>query len=237
MDSKHDCPICMETINTNINCVTTECGHLFHTNCLFKSFNTNNSGCPLCRQALVESSNDDDDEESLFSENGEEDTEYSEDIRMDTYENENHLLRGFRWLFQQQQDEVENNNQNHSIFDGNSMAITPNSLRNFRAINPNSLEHDLDEEVEQEMEEEWSQSITDSNNAQENLKNIETLLKSRKVSYNQILHALVYLSHPDDFDFIEFSNTFEKVNNLVSRNLSQENQNDQGPMTIDELRV
>ena len=93
------------------------------------------------------------------------------------------------------------------------------------------------EEEEQELEDEWTQTITDSNDAQENLKNIETLLKSRKISYNQILHALVYLSHPDDFDFIEFSNTFEKVNNIVSRNLSPENQNDQGPMTIDELRV
>ena len=62
-----DCPICLEPI-TNINCTTTECGHTFHSCCIFKNLSQNN-GCPMCRKELVEvvDSEDDDDEDDLES--------------------------------------------------------------------------------------------------------------------------------------------------------------------------
>ena len=57
-----ECSICYDGIGA-INCVVTECGHKFHTSCLFKSFNTGMDGCPLCRQELVEAVDEDDDDD------------------------------------------------------------------------------------------------------------------------------------------------------------------------------
>jgi uncharacterized Zn finger protein (UPF0148 family) len=51
----------MELIS-NVNCCTTECGHSFHSTCLFKNF-SNSSDCPLCRKELVIYSEEEDDEE------------------------------------------------------------------------------------------------------------------------------------------------------------------------------
>ena len=51
MSSNSECPICMELIS-NVNCCTTECGHSFHSSCLFKNF-TNSVDCPLCRKELI----------------------------------------------------------------------------------------------------------------------------------------------------------------------------------------
>ena len=60
-----DCPICLEQITT-INCTTTECGHTFHSCCIFKNL-TQNNGCPLCRKELVEVIESDEDNESYNS--------------------------------------------------------------------------------------------------------------------------------------------------------------------------
>lgn len=49
-----DCPICYEQIFVGRNCVTTECGHTFHTNCLLKNTRFNGYGCPYCREKLVD---------------------------------------------------------------------------------------------------------------------------------------------------------------------------------------
>jgi len=47
-----DCAICLETL-TNTKCCTTDCGHTFHSRCIFKNFK-NSFDCPLCRRELVE---------------------------------------------------------------------------------------------------------------------------------------------------------------------------------------
>jgi hypothetical protein len=55
MSAQIDCPICMDCIeSTTKNCVTTECGHCFHTNCLMKSVAHNGFGCPYCRNKMAE---------------------------------------------------------------------------------------------------------------------------------------------------------------------------------------
>jgi hypothetical protein len=80
-----DCPICMDCIETSKNCVTTECGHCFHTNCLMQSVATNGFGCPYCRTVMAQVT---DDESTVYP--GEEDEdEYDEEIDEDT-------MRGFR---------------------------------------------------------------------------------------------------------------------------------------------
>lgn len=44
-----ECSICMEAIQGNTNISTTECGHSFHHQCLYK-WNRRHTNCPLCRK-------------------------------------------------------------------------------------------------------------------------------------------------------------------------------------------
>lgn len=79
-----ECPICYVDINPGKNCVTTECGHTFHTNCLMKNVVFNGFGCPFCRTEMVEDveDNEDDigsDEEDEDIDSDEEDGEDEED--------------------------------------------------------------------------------------------------------------------------------------------------------------
>lgn len=70
----HECPICFDIINST-NQTITECGHVFHTNCLMKNVMHNGFGCPYCRTRMCEDehlADDQDDEEN------EEDSDYSE---------------------------------------------------------------------------------------------------------------------------------------------------------------
>ena len=72
MSAPIDCPICMDCIeSTTKNCVTTECGHCFHTNCLMTSIAHNGFGCPYCRTAMAEEPEEEEenvwfDEEEMF---------------------------------------------------------------------------------------------------------------------------------------------------------------------------
>jgi len=58
-----ECPICLEDIFMNKNCVTTECGHTFHCSCLLKNASHNGFGCPFCRKVLAEEIIDDDEDD------------------------------------------------------------------------------------------------------------------------------------------------------------------------------
>jgi len=90
MSTQKECPICMEIIDFNKNCVTTECGHCFHTNCLMTSVAHNGFGCPYCRTAMAEEIKDEEEEED--EEEHEEDDEEEEDMFNDN------SLRGFRFF-------------------------------------------------------------------------------------------------------------------------------------------
>ena len=86
-----DCPICMEIILTSTNCVTTECGHVFHSSCLMKNTSINGYGCPCCRAQMT-----DEPDESINSE-----YESDDEFEFDMVEEENYIFMGFRWFFQQ----------------------------------------------------------------------------------------------------------------------------------------
>ena len=58
---ENDCAICLETL-TNAKCCTTDCGHTFHSRCIFKNFK-NSFDCPLCRRELVEQEEEEEEEE------------------------------------------------------------------------------------------------------------------------------------------------------------------------------
>jgi len=97
MNTQNECPICMEIIDTNKNCVTTECGHCFHTNCLMTSVAHNGFGCPYCRTAMAQGVNNEEDEEEEEDEDYEEDDEEEDDEPGEDMFNE-HSLRGFRFF-------------------------------------------------------------------------------------------------------------------------------------------
>ncbi len=56
-----ECPICLEAIDMSKNGVKTECGHVFHSSCLFNNIAHNGFGCPYCRKVLANEPADDDD--------------------------------------------------------------------------------------------------------------------------------------------------------------------------------
>jgi len=67
------CSICLEIISDFST--KTPCGHVFHSACLFKNFETRFE-CPLCRQALIK---EEEEEEEDEDEEGDEDGEDDED--------------------------------------------------------------------------------------------------------------------------------------------------------------
>lgn len=78
-----ECPICMDPIEMNKNCTTTDCGHCFHASCLMTSVAHNGFGCPYCRTRMAEEVNEEDSD----------DGSYFEDDMFD-----NDALRGFRFF-------------------------------------------------------------------------------------------------------------------------------------------
>jgi len=93
MSTQTECPICMEIIDFNKNCVTTECGHCFHTNCLMTSVAHNGFGCPYCRTAMAEQIKDEEEEED---DDDETDSDYEDEDEYDMFDD--YSLRGFRFF-------------------------------------------------------------------------------------------------------------------------------------------
>jgi hypothetical protein len=90
MSTTQDCPICMEMLVFNKNCITTDCGHCFHAKCLMTSVAHNGFACPCCRTAMAETVGDED-----------EDDEDDEDDWSDVSEDEmfgDYVLRGLRFF-------------------------------------------------------------------------------------------------------------------------------------------
>ncbi len=60
-EGKDECAICLCELTTT-NFTSTECGHRFHSSCVFKSLIVRGVGCPLCRRELTDAPPKDDDE-------------------------------------------------------------------------------------------------------------------------------------------------------------------------------
>jgi len=94
-----ECPICYDEIEPLKNCVTTECGHQFHCNCLMKNSATNGFSCPMCRSIMAEELEDSDSDNE---------DEYEEDGYEEAGEIDDNVLTSFRMFHQQLAgDEVE----------------------------------------------------------------------------------------------------------------------------------
>ena len=227
-----ECPICFDEIVGNINIITTECGHTFHCKCLMHNASVNGFGCPMCRQVMVEEGKDDEDSDSDDEFDGEDsddddsdDTGYSQDIRTDPENLENHLLRGMRWLFQQN-DPVESDvsvsvSGTHHIIplDGNSLAITPVSMRRvnrrleeeFNVVEAEEAEAEEEEVAAQEDvadEEVWQHLARHEAELEQNAMDI---INSSRVPYKDLWKAYLHLAEPELF----FSMSFEKANDKI----------------------
>ncbi len=87
-----ECAICFDDIDININCITTECNHRFHSKCFLTNAARNGFDCPMCRTELAEPLSDDDDDDDTDSNATDDDTVVQP-------------LSGFRWLFQRAEGE------------------------------------------------------------------------------------------------------------------------------------
>jgi len=83
-----ECPICMEGIEVTKNCVTTECGHSFHANCLMRNVAFNGFGCPYCRFEMVEDVSDESEYEEDDDDGEEDDNDNDDDDNDDDEEND-----------------------------------------------------------------------------------------------------------------------------------------------------
>lgn len=221
-----DCPICLDPIQSNVNCMTTECGHCFHASCMLKHVSMTKGGCPMCRAVMVENVKIDDEEEEEDIESDDESSYISEDFRSDESVQEDHMLRGVRWLFQQH-DESE---PSTSMFDGNSMEVTPNSVRGWRSpLNEDSID-ELDEES---IEMDWQDMVEESRKKQNEIADLEQFLKEkRNVSYNDLLTTILWMMYRENFHYLEMATCHDKVEDILTNKLGEPFN---GPMQLDEL--
>ena len=101
MNNENICSICLDAINGSTNQTITECGHHFHTKCLFQNISLVGYACPYCRNDMTPS--------KVISH-----TEKNNDSFIPNYlvyltpaqrRMEKYILRGFRLLFQQNNNE------------------------------------------------------------------------------------------------------------------------------------
>lgn len=100
-----DCPICMDTIVSLTNRVTTECGHCFHASCLMTSVAHNGFGCPYCRTVMAETPADEDEDEWEEEEENEEEEYVLRGLRL-FYENLENLEHDPNDIAEEEQEEV-----------------------------------------------------------------------------------------------------------------------------------
>ncbi len=49
----HDCPICLDKLESNEYYRKLPCSHLYHKKCIDKWFKENNTTCPVCRLNVI----------------------------------------------------------------------------------------------------------------------------------------------------------------------------------------
>ena len=116
--SYKECPICMDEIVENINCVITECRHSFHTKCLLTNVSRNGFGCPYCRNELAVNprNNDEDDDYSSESSSYDDYDDYNESERITSqafYSMRNMFLIAEGLPSEESEESEENENNTH----------------------------------------------------------------------------------------------------------------------------
>jgi len=102
MNENNDCicPICLDTINLNINVTNTECGHKYHTKCFLQNIAFKGFECAYCRKDMTPV--------IITEEIKKENVNIREPLipyNFHLEEMENYVFRGLRWLNQQNNNE------------------------------------------------------------------------------------------------------------------------------------
>ena len=170
MSAHIECPICMDDINVNKNCITTECGHCFHASCVMRNVAQNGFACPMCRTAMAEEPEED--EYSVIS---------GDDSVVDRNPDD-YALRGFRMFM----DNVEGVEHDHEDIleeqEDNEEAAKPSAAHIAQQLTANGVtmedlvkillrDHDEyeaeDEEYDEVDERVWGQMRTIISNYEE----------------------------------------------------------------------
>jgi hypothetical protein len=107
-----ECPICYENMDGNVNCMTTICGHKFHSNCLMQHTAHMGYTCPCCRNQMIEEPMEGDDEDEDEDEYDQDDLSDNDDVdsyvnlRVYSIDNEDEVLTSFRWFHQRLENET-----------------------------------------------------------------------------------------------------------------------------------
>ena len=145
-----ECPICFESLDLQVNCLTTECGHKFHGNCFMLHTAHNGYSCPCCRYQMIEEPSDDDDDDDDEESLGSQDTREYNYGEMDFVPDEDEVLYSYRWFHQRLNDEEleedkkfltvpEMESQDDMIFDENKEQVQ-NLVKRMMEINKLSYE-------------------------------------------------------------------------------------------------
>jgi len=118
-----NCPICWEALDTQVNCLTTQCGHQFHGNCFMMHTAHNGYSCPCCRHQLIEEpdkglddseyESDDDEEEFNHNDGDSVDSQYRRNYNFGRMfmTDEDESLFSLRWFHQRlNEEELEKDN-------------------------------------------------------------------------------------------------------------------------------
>lgn len=200
-----ECCICMESISQQTNCITTPCGHSFHSNCMMTHTVYNGYKCPYCRTPLVD---DDVLMKRAYDMSDDEDEDDEDDEDYDDYDEEEDSP--------EHDGEIETTNRrrrdifhNLPMDSANDIIIVSQvneceQLQNFRwffqRVNGEELEGDEEEYNEQMREEDAIQELSNVM-YDENKQQIERLVRAIKstdsVSYDDLLTAFVSLNLKD----------------------------------------
>lgn len=119
----NECAICFDAIDININCITTECNHRFHSKCFLTNAARNGFDCPMCRTELAEKIEDDD----YDSDDDDDDSDDNDDDATTVIQ----PLSGFRWLFQRAEGEPINDDDEDDFSDSETLLSDDDDYDDF----------------------------------------------------------------------------------------------------------
>jgi len=154
-----ECPICMDTVERKINCVITECGHAFHTNCLLTNILHNGFGCPYCRSDMIDP--------KLLEEEEEEDEENRNDQLNNAFFLDDEEDDADSWRPTDEEDESEDDDEREN-------PVIRNALRGMRLMFAREEgDGDIDDVSEDESEDSDNTNDEEEQDEEENDEEID----------------------------------------------------------------
>jgi hypothetical protein len=190
-----ECPICFETISSEINTVITECGHKFHCKCLMQNAMHNGFGCPYCRTEMTYTNKNtniiEDDYYEMENDNNNEDIELEEGEIIRTEFQEFVDRQNFR----------------------DEMRDLPYSLTSFRMFQ----QRIQGEEVEEELDEELQDRLDEERRERRNMRDANIIIEavSRFVTKEDLIKSMLYGSFGHETHQEVYMKAYGKVKGTI----------------------